>query len=303
MACARRKARMEFRGHALRPLHRDVGRQMRVDAADPRRLGTRRLGVEVDDLQRRMNARVGAARRDRTDAGTGDGTERALERVLHAAPVGLRLPAGERHAGIFEPDGDAHGMTSKKQAADFAPPPAFDAGIALSRASTTAPAPPIFAGRPLRAALPAGSRALPRRRPSPGRPSRGRAWSPHRAIGRPAPTAWGPRTLLCPDRTKGRACRDRSPPAVARATARSSMPLAPSGGTPEPMLGAASARISGSACTGSSTAAFALLAATAAAAAAVAAEPLSANIGLLGSSWRPRPTAFCQTSPWPCEIE
>ena len=50
------------------------------------------------------------------------------------------------------------------------------------------------AGRRPRAALPAGSRARLRRRPFPGTPSRGRAWSRRRATGRRAPTASDPRT-------------------------------------------------------------------------------------------------------------
>jgi hypothetical protein len=44
-------------------------------------------------------------------------------------------------------------------------------------------------------------------------------------------------------------------------------------------------------------------AALAAAAAAAAPLPPSANIGLFGSSWRPSATAFCHTSPWPCDTE
>ncbi len=43
--------------------------------------------------------------------------------------------------------------------------------------------------------------------------------------------------------------------------------------------------------------------AAAAAAAAAATPPESPNIGLLGSSCRPRPTAFCHVSPWPCDTE
>src|SRR5437773_762643 len=60
-------------------------------------------------------ARIGAPRCHRARARAGDLGERALERILHSAAVGLRLPAVKRRAIVFESERDAHG--AKKTAA------------------------------------------------------------------------------------------------------------------------------------------------------------------------------------------
>ena len=100
--------RMEFVGHRPRPEHRDGRRKIRIDAAHPRGVRARCRDFEMDDLHRRVHAGVGAARRNRADGGVRDHGKRALEGVLHAAAVRLRLPAGEGRAAVFESEGDAH---------------------------------------------------------------------------------------------------------------------------------------------------------------------------------------------------
>ncbi len=74
-------------------------RQVRVDAAHPRGLRARGGGVEVHDLHasrgRRRRCGPAAIAPTRSSA---IAAQRALERVLHAAAVRLRLPAGERRA-------------------------------------------------------------------------------------------------------------------------------------------------------------------------------------------------------------
>ena len=108
VAGGRGEARMEIAGDFGRPQHRDIGRQMRIDAAHPRGAGARHVAVEMHDLRRRVHAGVGASRGDRANRDAGDLRQRALERVLHAAPVGLRLPPGVGGSRVFESEGDAH---------------------------------------------------------------------------------------------------------------------------------------------------------------------------------------------------
>ena len=59
-------------------------------------------------LTERMHAGVGAAGTLGLDALVGDLRQSALERVLHAAAGGLRLPAAEGAAVVFHAEGDAH---------------------------------------------------------------------------------------------------------------------------------------------------------------------------------------------------
>jgi hypothetical protein len=62
----------------------------------------------MGDLKRRVYARVGASGRHRLRSRAGDGSKRALEGVLHATAVGLRLPAVKRRAVVFQSERDAH---------------------------------------------------------------------------------------------------------------------------------------------------------------------------------------------------
>ena len=80
------EARVEIGVHAARPEHGDLRRQVRIDAAHPGRVGTRRRGVEVHDLHRRVHAGVGAAGGDRADALIGD-RARARARAHPARPA------------------------------------------------------------------------------------------------------------------------------------------------------------------------------------------------------------------------
>ena len=99
---------MKIADNRLRPQDARVLRQERVDAADPSRDWPLLGGIEVDDLRRRMDACIGAARRDRGDRLAGDLAKRALERVLHATPRRLRLPAAKYVAGVFDSERNAH---------------------------------------------------------------------------------------------------------------------------------------------------------------------------------------------------
>src|SRR5438874_11177715 len=127
-------------------------------------------------LQRRMRTGVGTSGRNDCDTLACDLGQRALESILHATAVGLRLPAVKRRAVVFESERDAHG--SKKTAALRAA--VLQSQYSVKPAWTGVPAPPLFAGRRPHAGLPAGFRARLRHRPFPDRPWRGRAWSPHR---------------------------------------------------------------------------------------------------------------------------
>ena len=60
------------------------------------------VGIEVDDLHPRVHAAVGAACAGGGNLGSGDRGQRGLERILHRAAAGLRLPAEEAAAVVFE---------------------------------------------------------------------------------------------------------------------------------------------------------------------------------------------------------
>jgi hypothetical protein len=102
------EAGVKVGGDRCRPLHGHRRRQVRVDAAHPRRQRARRRGVEVDDLRGRVDAGVGAPGRDAADALGGDLRQRRFEHVLRAAAAGLRLPAPERLARVLETQRNSH---------------------------------------------------------------------------------------------------------------------------------------------------------------------------------------------------
>ena len=72
VAGRRRKARMEVLGHRMRPQHRGRGRQVRVDAAHPRRVRTLRIRLEMHDLRHGMHAGIGAPGRGHRHRVAGD---------------------------------------------------------------------------------------------------------------------------------------------------------------------------------------------------------------------------------------
>jgi hypothetical protein len=57
----------------------------------------------VDDLDARVHAAICAARRRGGDRSAGDRGERGLERILHRAAAGLRLPAEKAAAVVLDP--------------------------------------------------------------------------------------------------------------------------------------------------------------------------------------------------------
>ena len=129
---------MERLGHRVRPAHRDRGRQVRVDAAHPRRRGAIGRHVGVHDLRGRVHAGVGPSGGNRRDVLLRDLAQRALERVLHAATGRLRLESAEVAAVVLDGQGDAHGPKGSHTASRPAGFPRA-AGAALRRAHHGAP--------------------------------------------------------------------------------------------------------------------------------------------------------------------
>jgi len=102
MARRRREARVKIVADRLRPQHRGARGQVRVDAANPRRLGAQRFGVEMDDLRRGMHPCIGPARGDDANRMARDPGDRIFKRVLHAAARRLRLESTERGARVLD---------------------------------------------------------------------------------------------------------------------------------------------------------------------------------------------------------
>ena len=109
MSRGRGEAGVELGRRRMRPQHRDVRRQVRIDAAHPRGQRPLGVGVEVNDLRRGVHTGVGASGRDDANGMAGDLADRVLERVLHAATRWLRLEAAERAACIFDTQYNTHG--------------------------------------------------------------------------------------------------------------------------------------------------------------------------------------------------
>ncbi len=103
MAGAGAAARVEVVGDALDLQHRDrMGNEPGVQAlAEPKGRPVARK-IDMRDLARRMDPRVGAPRSVRGRAIAGHGEDRALERLLHRDTVVLALPADEGRAVVFE---------------------------------------------------------------------------------------------------------------------------------------------------------------------------------------------------------
>lgn len=106
-----REACVEIRRHFPSPHDGDAGGQMRVDAAHPGGERARRADVEMRHLVARMHAGVGAPGRHHRDFFAGDHGHRPFQVVLDAATRGLRLPAAETAAVVFQADGDPHALT------------------------------------------------------------------------------------------------------------------------------------------------------------------------------------------------
>ena len=93
-------AAMEVTRHLVRPLHCDIARQKRIDAAHPSPGLAHGVGIEMHDLHQAMNAGIGTASAQGGQAGlAGRGSQctefgkRSFELVLHGLPGGLALPA------------------------------------------------------------------------------------------------------------------------------------------------------------------------------------------------------------------
>ncbi|MCY1246334.1 hypothetical protein D9M72_595610 [compost metagenome] len=88
---------MEFVGHRVRPLHRDVVGQVAVGAAHPGERVAFDVGVEVHHLHQPVHAGIGAAGAQRADPAAGGQAgelrEGGFELVLHRAARALALPA------------------------------------------------------------------------------------------------------------------------------------------------------------------------------------------------------------------
>ena len=117
-ATARAVARMKIIVHLAGPANRNRRGKEAIDATHPRGQRTPGNGVEMNDLVKRVDAGIGTAGADGGHCGSGDLRERAFKRVLNAAAVGLRLPAGECGAVVLDAECDAHRVTLRAGGAD-----------------------------------------------------------------------------------------------------------------------------------------------------------------------------------------
>ncbi len=83
------KARMEVLGNRMRPQHRGRGRQVGVDAADPRGIRTLRIRFEMDDLRHGVHAGIGAP-----GSGHGDRHGRRFRRIARSSASCTPQPDG-----------------------------------------------------------------------------------------------------------------------------------------------------------------------------------------------------------------
>ena len=96
-------ARVKAMRHLLGAKDVDVGGQLVVQAA-PQRFGRQRRGhVEVGDLARRVDARVGAAGAVELEVlPQGDGADGAIDLALHRPRILLDLPAAVPRPGVLD---------------------------------------------------------------------------------------------------------------------------------------------------------------------------------------------------------
>ena len=81
---------------------------MAVKAANPCLQGALRCSVEVSYLTNGVNARIGAAGSSGPDRFASYCCQRSLKCVLNRIAIGLRLPAFEWHAIVFDTNGNSH---------------------------------------------------------------------------------------------------------------------------------------------------------------------------------------------------
>ena len=96
---------MEVGRHRRAPLRRDVGRQIAVGAAHPRKRVALHRRIEMHDLVQRMHASIGAAGTHGGDLCIGKGRQRAFQVVLHGVASRLALPALVRGPAVTHAQG------------------------------------------------------------------------------------------------------------------------------------------------------------------------------------------------------
>lgn len=94
---------MELFGYLVRPEDGEGAGRQRVDAAYPGRNGTLCLRLEVDDLEARMYATIGATGSRNGDSRVGNREERRFQRILYRPAAGLGLPAKEATTVVLQP--------------------------------------------------------------------------------------------------------------------------------------------------------------------------------------------------------
>jgi hypothetical protein len=112
-ARTRSVARVEIFRYAARPQHRDRFWKESIDPAHPRAIGPLGGRVEMDHLPARVHSAVGPAGAGHRYGLARNLRKRGLERVLHGVAGGLRLPALERAAVVFESECNAHRKQSR----------------------------------------------------------------------------------------------------------------------------------------------------------------------------------------------
>ena len=113
------KARVEIVGDRPRPQHADRAWQIDVSAEDPRAHTACSLGLEMDDLIGRVDASIGTAGAMQNYGMCGDALHgRLYQRLNRANARLLGLPATERRAVIFNPEGNAHQRSRARPADD-----------------------------------------------------------------------------------------------------------------------------------------------------------------------------------------
>ncbi len=108
MSAGRGEARVELVADPHHPGHADIGREVGIDAEQPATVAALGHGVEMNDLPRRVDARIRPAGTGDLDVLVGHDGKRLLEALLHTDAVFLALPAVVRRAVVFDAERNAH---------------------------------------------------------------------------------------------------------------------------------------------------------------------------------------------------
>src|ERR1051326_7898124 len=104
---------MEIVGDRVAPEDAQRFREPRIRPAHPGIGVADHVGIEVHDLRRRVDTRVGASGGSDFYLRVGETLEGIFEMILHAASGWLGLPSAEGRAVVFETEGYAHGIPGR----------------------------------------------------------------------------------------------------------------------------------------------------------------------------------------------